>query len=232
MQPLNFFVIVHLSNNTCKLSWISAIWKKSTSKNIQTCTLENRISHFPKSCFGPQRSGNPRLGTAGLGGPDKTAYNNSRTDVAILCQPTLGRDVWWKHESNETTRQRRTRDVLILRMNEKGDRQKLTARLWTCRLSVFCLYSKSCFDFAVGRWLIFYVFCSENIMTKLVGCQQPTCLCVKMEFAVGTISLSCELYSLSWSCFLHVGSAQLCTGNGASLYMCSSLEVAWLAPGV
>jgi len=31
-------------------------------------------------------------------------------------------------------------------------------------------------------------------LTKLVGYQQPTCLCVKMEFVVGTISLSCELY--------------------------------------
>jgi len=30
---------------------------------------------------------------------------------------------------------------------------------------------------------------------KLVGYQQPTCLCVKMEFVVGTISLSCELCS-------------------------------------
>jgi len=31
-------------------------------------------------------------------------------------------------------------------------------------------------------------------LTKLVGYQQPTCLCVKMEFVVGTILLSCELY--------------------------------------
>jgi len=32
---------------------------------------------------------------------------------------------------------------------------------------------------------------------KLVGYQQPTCLCIKMEFVAGTISLSCELFSLS-----------------------------------
>jgi len=46
---------------------------------------------------------------------------------------------------------------------------------------------------SVGRWLIFYVFCSKNIL-KPVGYQQPTCLCVKMEFVVGleTISLPCE----------------------------------------
>jgi len=30
---------------------------------------------------------------------------------------------------------------------------------------------------SVGKWLIFYVFCSKNILTKLVGYQQPTCLC-------------------------------------------------------
>jgi len=50
---------------------------------------------------------------------------------------------------------------------------------------------------SVGRWFVFYMLYSKNILTKLVGYQQPTCLCVKMEFMVGTISLSCELYSLS-----------------------------------
>jgi len=42
----------------------------------------------------------------------------------------------------------------------------------------------------------FYVLCSKNILMKLVGYQQLTCLCVKMELVVGTISLSCELFSL------------------------------------
>jgi len=37
----------------------------------------------------------------------------------------------------------------------------------------------------------FYVFFSENTLMELVGYQQHTCLCVKMEFVVGTISLSC-----------------------------------------
>jgi len=41
---------------------------------------------------------------------------------------------------------------------------------------------------------------------KLAGYQQCTCLCVKMEFMVGTISLSCELYSFSWSCCRSRGS--------------------------
>jgi len=42
---------------------------------------------------------------------------------------------------------------------------------------------------------------------KLVSYPQPICLCVKIEqpiclcVVVGTILLSCELYSLLWSCF-------------------------------
>ena len=28
---------------------------------------------------------------------------------------------------------------------------------------------------------------------------------------------------------IHVGSAKLCTENGASFYMCSAVEIAWLA---
>ena len=75
----------------------------------------------------------------------------------------------------------------------------------------------------------FYVLCNENILMKLVGYQQPTCLCVMMEFVVGTISLSCELCSLSKAAFVHVRPAQLCTENGISIYMCIAVEVAWLA---
>ena len=63
----------------------------------------------------------------------------------------------------------------------------------------------------------------------LVGYQQPTCLCVKMEFVVETISLSCELFSFSKAAFVQVRPAQLCTENGVSIYMCSAVEVAWLA---
>jgi len=67
---------------------------------------------------------------------------------------------------------------------------------------------------------------------KLVGYQQPTCLCVKVEFVVRTISLSCELFSLSKAAFIQVGPAQLCTENGISIYMCSAVEVAWLAQNI
>jgi len=68
----------------------------------------------------------------------------------------------------------------------------------------------------LANGFIFHVFCSKNILTKLIGCLQPTCLCVNMELVAGsgTISLSCELYSLSWSCFRSCGSAKLCTENG------------------
>jgi len=38
------------------------------------------------------------------------------------------------------------------------------------------------------------LLCSENSLTKIVGYQQPPCLCVRMVFVVETISLSCELF--------------------------------------
>jgi len=64
---------------------------------------------------------------------------------------------------------------------------------------------------------------------KLVGYQQRTCLCVMMEFVVGAISLSCELCSLSKAAFVHVTPVQLWTENGISIYVCSAVEVAWVA---
>jgi len=67
---------------------------------------------------------------------------------------------------------------------------------------------------------------------KLVGYQQPTCLCAKMEFVVRTISLSWELFSLSKAAFIHVRPSQLCTENGVSICMCSAVEVAWLAQNI
>ena len=76
------------------------------------------------------------------------------------------------------------------------------------------------------------MICNKNVLTKPVDYQQPTCLCVVMEFVVGTISLSCELASLSKAVFVHVGLAQLCTENGISIYMCSAVEVAWLAQNI
>jgi len=37
---------------------------------------------------------------------------------------------------------------------------------------------------------------------------------------------------LRGSVFVHVGSAQLCTENGALFYMCSTVEVAWFAQNI
>jgi len=39
----------------------------------------------------------------------------------------------------------------------------------------------------------------------------------------------CELFSFSKAAFVHVRPAQLCSENGVSIYMCSAVEVAWLA---
>jgi len=79
----------------------------------------------------------------------------------------------------------------------------------------------------IWKWLYFYVLCNKNIL-KLVGYQQPTCLCVMTEFVIGSISLSRELRSLSKAAFVHVRPAQLCTENGISIYMCSAVDVVWL----
>jgi len=66
---------------------------------------------------------------------------------------------------------------------------------------------------SVGRWFIFYVLCTKNILMKIVGYQPFACLCVKMEFVVWTISLSCGLYSLSWSCFRSCGTGRSVYGK-------------------
>jgi len=71
----------------------------------------------------------------------------------------------------------------------------------------------------------FYVVCSKNILTKLVDYQQPTYFCIKMElFHVNCIHFR--------GAVAHVGSAQLCAGNGVSFYMCSAVEVAWLVQNI
>jgi len=75
----------------------------------------------------------------------------------------------------------------------------------------------------------FYVLCSKNILMKLVGYQQSTCICVMMEFVVAAISLSCELCSHTKAAFVHVTPAQLWTENGISICVCNAVEIAWLA---
>jgi len=57
---------------------------------------------------------------------------------------------------------------------------------------------------SVGRWFIFYVLCSNNILTQLVGYQQPTCLCQdgicgRNHFAFMWIAFTfVELLSFMW----------------------------------
>jgi len=65
---------------------------------------------------------------------------------------------------------------------------------------------------SVGKWFIF-VFCGKNILTNLVGYEQHTSLCVKMEFVVGTNLLSCELYSLTWICLRSCGVGTIVYGK-------------------
>ena len=83
---------------------------------------------------------------------------------------------------------------------------------------------------SVGRWLIFCVFCGKNILTKLVG------YIISLLVSVSRWNLWLEINRFHVNCihfrgaaFVHVGSAQLCTENGISFYICSAVEVAWLA---
>ena len=53
-----------------------------------------------------------------------------------------------------------------------------------------------------------------------------------MEIVVGSISLSCELYSLSWSCFRSCGVGTIVYGVWCFVCMCSAVGVAWLAQNI
>jgi len=48
---------------------------------------------------------------------------------------------------------------------------------------------------------------------KIIGYQQPTCLCVRMEFVFGNISFSYELFSHSCSCFRSRGAGTIVYGK-------------------
>ena len=76
------------------------------------------------------------------------------------------------------------------------------------------------------------MLCSKRILTKLIGYQQPTGLYVKMKFMVGNISLSCELYSLSWSCLGSCGVGKIVCGKWCFIFLLQCCEVAWLAQNI
>jgi len=59
----------------------------------------------------------------------------------------------------------------------------------------------------------FYVLCSKNILTKPVGYQKPTCLCVKTEFMVGTFRFHVNCIHFRRAVFFHVGLLQLLAQN-------------------
>ena len=64
---------------------------------------------------------------------------------------------------------------------------------------------------------------------KLVGYQQPTCLCVMMELWLEPFRFHVNCIHFRAAVSVRVGLAQLCTENGVSFYMCSAVEVAYLA---
>jgi len=77
---------------------------------------------------------------------------------------------------------------------------------------------------------LFGIICKISFTSIVTSCYQvhtdthlsAALLC----YLVGTISLSCELVSLSkGAAFVHARAAQLCTENGVSIYMCSAVEV-------
>jgi len=57
------------------------------------------------------------------------------------------------------------------------------------------------------------MLCGKNILTKPVGYQKPTCLCVKMEFMVGTFRFHVNCIYFRRAVFVHVGLAQLLVQN-------------------
>jgi len=68
---------------------------------------------------------------------------------------------------------------------------------------------------------------SDNILTKVVGYQQPNCLSLVL-FTETSWNSWLEPFRFHVNCFhfratvfVHVGPAQLCTGNGASFHKCS-----------
>ena len=61
---------------------------------------------------------------------------------------------------------------------------------------------------------------------------KPICLCIRMEFVIGTISRSCELFSLLCSCFRLCGTGASVYGKWCFVFMCSAVGVAWFARNI
>jgi len=61
---------------------------------------------------------------------------------------------------------------------------------------------------------------------KLVGYQQPTCLCVSWNSWLESFRFHVNCIHFRGAVFVHLGPAQLCMENCASIYMWSAVEVA------
>jgi len=85
---------------------------------------------------------------------------------------------------------------------------------------------------SVGRWHSFYVFCGENILTKLVGTNNLLVSVSRWNSWLETFRFHVNCVHFRGAFFVHVGPAQLCTQNSVSFYMCSAVEVAWLAHNI
>jgi len=85
---------------------------------------------------------------------------------------------------------------------------------------------------SVGRWLIFYVFCGENVLAKLVGINSLLVSVSRRNSWFETFRFHVNCIHFCGAFFVRVRPAQLCTQNSVSFYMCSAVEVAWLAQNI
>ena len=78
------------------------------------------------------------------------------------------------------------------------------------------------------------MFYSMNILTKLVGYQHNSLLVSvsRWNSLLEPFHFHVNCFHFRATVFVHVVSAQLCTENGVSFYMCSVAEVAWLVQNI
>jgi len=96
-----------------------------------------------------------------------------------------------------------------------------------CAHEMFISYHKialvSCHQ-SVCTWLIFYGFCSKNILTKLVAYHQPTCRCVSVGNSwLATFRFHVNCIDFHGAVFVHVGPAQLCR----EMVFCFTCAMLW-----
>ena len=84
---------------------------------------------------------------------------------------------------------------------------------------------------SVGRWLIFMCFVVRIFWRNLLAINSLLVSVSRcnwwLEVQPFRFHVNCIHFRRAG--FVHVRSAQLCTENGVSFYMCSAVEIAWLA---